>query len=331
MASLTISAPAPVDGSDARQSRPAATLDPAIVPFLELLRRGALPTATSTVEELRAGARVLRTAWRDKGPTMHEIIDARFEGMRYRIYRPIASERLPAVVFFHGGGWTLMDIDTHDPIARLIAAASGAAVLALDYPLAPEAPFPAALDACTRFVRFVADEADRLRLAPGALALTGDSAGANLAVGVTLRLRDAGAAPPRGLGLVYGSYDLSTLARDSHRRFGDGSLPLSIERMAFFRNSYVPAAAERADPFVSPLHADLGGLPPCFLTVASHDVLYDENLLFAARLGAAGVSVELKIYPGTIHGFIEAAAAVDAPIANEAVADLGRFLARRAA
>ena len=307
---------------------PVATLDPAILPYLDLLRRGALPIATSTVDELRAGARAVRAGWRDRAPAMHETIDERFEGMRYRIYRPTAAERPPAVIFFHGGGWTLMDIDTHDPIARLIAAASGAAILSLDYPLAPEAPYPVAAEACTRFVRFVASEADRLRLAPHALALSGDSAGANLAVGVALRLRDAGAVRPSALGLIYGSYDLSTLGRDSHRRFGDGSLPLSIERMTFFRDSYVPAVPLRADPLVSPLHADLDGLPPAFLMVASHDALYDENLLFAARLGAAGASVELKIYPGTIHGFIEAAAAVDAPVAKEAVADLGQFLAR---
>src|SRR5215471_10790897 len=88
---------------------PVATLDPAIVPYLDLLKRGALPVATSTVEELRAGARAVRAQWRDRAPAMHETIDERFAGMRYRIYRPTAAERLPAVIFFHGGGWTLMD------------------------------------------------------------------------------------------------------------------------------------------------------------------------------------------------------------------------------
>src|SRR5258708_22097235 len=102
--------------------------------------------------------------------------------MRYRLYRPTAASGLPVVLFFHGGGWTLLDIDTHDPIARLIAAASGAAVLSLDYPLAPEAPFPGAVDACTRFARFVAASAGQLGLADAAPALAGDSAGANLAV-----------------------------------------------------------------------------------------------------------------------------------------------------
>lgn len=327
MASLTIAAKANPEGDRAAASDLAAALDPAIVPYLEALKRGALPIGTSSVKELRDGAKALRAGWQASGPAMHATADGTFEGMRYRIYRPSASERLPAVVFFHGGGWTLMDIDTHDPIARLIAMTSGAAVLSLDYPLAPEAPFPAALHACTRFARYVAGAADGLGLAPRTPAFAGDSAGANLAVAVALALRDAGAFKPAALALIYGSYDLSTLARDSHRRFGDGTLPLSIERLTFFRDSYVPNVAARSDPLVSPLNADLRGMPPCFLAVATHDALYDENFAFAARLGGAGVPVELKIYPGTIHGFLEAAAAVDAPIAKRAIADVGRFLA----
>jgi acetyl esterase len=328
MAKSTTAATANSEGNRAVASDLIATLDPAVVPYLEALKRGAVPIATSTVKELRDGAKALRAGWQRSGPAMHATVDGRFEGMRFRIYRPSARERLPAVVFFHGGGWTLMDIDTHDPIARFIAMASGAAVLSLDYPLAPEAPFPAALGACTRFARYVAGAADSLGLAAGGPAFAGDSAGANLAVAVALALRDAGAFKPSALALIYGSYDLSTLARDSHRRFGDGTLPLSIERMTFFRDSYVPNVAERTDPLVSPLRADLSGLPPCFLAVASHDALYDENFAFAARLGAAGVPVELKIYPGTIHGFLEAAAAVDAPVAKQALADVGQFLAK---
>jgi acetyl esterase len=319
-------------GEAARGNGPAAddivaALDPAIVAYLDLLKAAALPIATSTVAELRAGARALRARWRGNAPAMAATADESFEGMRYRIYRPTAGDRLPAIVFFHGGGWTLMDIDTHDSIARGLAAASGAAVLSLDYPLAPEAPYPAGLAACTRFARHVLAAADRLGLAAHPPAFAGDSAGANLAVAAALTLRDSGGFRPSALGLVYGSFDLSTLARDSHRRFGDGRLPLSVERMTFFRDAYVPDVARRAEPLVSPLHARLHGLPPSFLAVASHDALYDENLAFAAKLGAAGVAVELKVYPGTIHGFLEAAAAVDAAVAHRAVADIGRFLA----
>ena len=327
MTSAAMSPPANSDPNPPARSALVGSLDPAIVPYIDLLQRGALPIATSTVAELRAAAKALRAGWQRRGPAMQATVEGSFEGLRYRVHRPIADPRLPGVVFFHGGGWTLMDIDTHDPIARLIAAASGAAVLSLDYPLAPEAPFPAALGACTRFVGFVAESADRFGLTAGAPAVAGDSAGANLAVAVALALRDEGRPRPRALGLIYGSYDLSTLARDSHKRFGGGELPLSVERMTLFRNCYVPDPAHRADPLVSPLHADLREMPPSFLAVASHDPLYDENLAFAARLGDAGAAVELRVYPGTIHGFLEAAAAVEAPVALRAVEDIGRFLA----
>ena len=143
------------------------TLDPEIAAYVEFLKRGALPLEGSTVADLRAAALALRAGWRDPGPAMHASEDRVFEGCRYRMHRPSAAARLPAILFFHGGGWTLMDIDTHDPIARGLAAASGAAVLSLDYPLAPEAPFPAALDSCVRFTEFVAASPDHLGLTGG--------------------------------------------------------------------------------------------------------------------------------------------------------------------
>lgn len=302
------------------------TLDPEIAAYVEFLKRGALPLEGSTVADLRAAALALRAGWRDPGPAMHASEDRVFEGCRYRMHRPSAAARLPAILFFHGGGWTLMDIDTHDPIARGLAAASGAAVLSLDYPLAPEAPFPAALDSCVRFTEFVAASPDHLGL-NGAVALAGDSAGANLAVGTTLALRDAGRPMPKGLGLFYGAYDCG-LDHESYRRYGNGELPFSRARMTFFLDSYVPDQAARRNPLFAPLHADLHGLPPSFLSVASHDALYDENLAMAARLGAAGNAVELKIYPGTIHGFVGAANATGARVAAGALADMGRFLAK---
>jgi acetyl esterase len=304
------------------------TLDPEILAHVEMLKSGAVPLAGSTIAEIRAAAADLRRDWNRHRPDMHAVSEASFEGMRYRHYRPVADARLPTVIFLHGGGWTLMDLDTHDAIARAIAAESGAAVLSLDYPLAPEAPFPAAPEACYRFLRHVTVSPDSLGLVPGAVALAGDSAGANLAVSAALAARDAGEFAGRGFGLVYGSWDLSNLERDSYQRYAGGELPFTRERMNLFRDSYVPDRARRTDPRVSPLSADLAGLPPAFLAVASHDALYDENFLFASRLGSAGVDVTLKVYPGTIHGFVEAANAVGAAVAKRALADTGAFLAR---
>ena len=303
-----------------------AELDPEIVRYLDMLKQGALPLETSTVAELREGARALRARW-PRGPAMHSSEDRSFEGHRFRIHRPTDAALLPAIVFFHGGGWTLMDVDTHDAMARGLAAASGAAVLSIDYPLAPEAPFPAGLDVCQRFAEFVAASPDALALKPGAFAFAGDSAGANLSLAVALRLRDAGRAMPKGMALLYGAYG-GDLDGPSFRRYGTGDLPFSRARMEFFLRAYVPGPGQRADPLFALLNADVSGLPPSFLAVASHDALLDENLAMADHLKAAGCATTLKVYPGTIHGFAEAASASGARIAKEATADCGAFLAR---
>jgi acetyl esterase len=300
-------------------------LDPEIVAYTELLNRGALPLATSTVAELRAGARKLRLSW-PRGPAMHATVESEFAGHRVRIHRPSAAERLPAIVFFHGGGWTLMDIDTHDAIARGLAQASGAAILLVDYPLAPEHPFPAGLDVCQAFAEHVRASADALALVPDRIAFAGDSAGANLAVAVALRLRDAGRPLPQAMALFYGAYDTG-LDRPSWRKFGNGDLPFSRERMTYFVDAYVPTPAARADPLFASLHADVRGLPPAILAVGSHDGLLDDSVTMAERLQAAGVPATLKVYPGAVHGFIEAASAVGAKVARQALLDCGRFIA----
>jgi acetyl esterase len=291
-----------------------------------MLKQGALPLESSTIAELREGARALRARW-PRGPATHSSEDRSFEGHRFRIYRPTEAARLPALIFFHGGGWTLMDIDTHDAMARGLAAASGAALLAIDYPLAPEAPFPAGLDLCQRFTEFVAVSPGTLGLVPGAFALAGDSAGANLAVAVALRLRDAGKTMPNALALLYGAYDGDT-DRDSYRRYGAGDLPFSRARMEFFLRAYLRNPADRTNPLFASLRADAAGLPPAFLAAASHDALLDENVAMADHLRAAGCEARLKVYPGTILGFAEAASAVGAKIAKQALADCGDFLAK---
>jgi acetyl esterase len=298
-------------------------LDPEIVAYTELLNRGAVPL-TSSVAKLRAGARNLRLAW-PQGPAMHATVESEFAGHRVRMHRPSAAERLPAIVFFHGGGWTLMDIDTHDGMARSLAHESGAAVVSIDYPLAPEHPFPAGLDVCQGFAEHVRASAGALALVPDAIAFAGDSAGANLSVAVALRLRDAGRPMPKALGLIYGAYG-TDLTSPSWRKFGNGDLPFSRERMTYFLDAYVPKAAMRTDPLVAPLRADVRGLPPSFLTVGSHDGLLDDNVAMAEHLRAAGVPATLKVYPGAVHGFAEAARAVGAKVAREMLADCGRFL-----
>jgi acetyl esterase len=305
-----------------------ARLDPEIAAFLALQRAARLPDlATLPVSEARSVTRALRLPWNRGGPAMLQSSEGTAGGVGYRLHRPVAaSAAQPFTLYLHGGGWTILDIDTHDRVARTIAEESGYPVLSVDYPLAPEARFPGAIEAVERLIDGIAGE--RLGLDAERMALAGESAGANLAVALALRLRERGLRQVRGLGLFYGIYDCD-LDVPSYREHGTGSLPLSRARMKWFWDNYVPDPAERVAPLASPLRADVTGLAPSILIVADHDVLYDENLAFAEHLKRAGVDAELRIHAGTIHGFIEAAGAVDAKVAARAMGEVGTFLGDR--
>jgi acetyl esterase len=310
------------------QDRPLA-LDPDIARFLRLISDAALPDPTTIpLADARANAKRLRTAWNRGGPKMARSEDVEIAGLSCRVHRPVeARGESPFTLYLHGGGWTLLDIDTHDRIGRTIAAKSAHPVLLVDYPLSPEAPFPIAIDRLADLIAALAEDRARFRLDVGRMGFAGDSAGANLALGLALRLRDSGRRLPVALGLFYGAYGGSTSA-DSFRRYGDGRLPLSTARTEWFWRNYLPEPADWTNPLSAQLHADLSGLPPSFLSVAPYDVLYDENLALAARLGAAGNEMRLTVYPGTIHGFIEAAGAVGAAVGERALGDMGAFLSQ---
>jgi acetyl esterase len=223
----------------------------------------------------------------------------------------------------------MLDIDVYEPIIKRLALTSGAAVLAIDYPLAPEAPFPAAIETCTGFVRQVIASASSCNIRPGSIAVVGDSAGANLAVAVALVLRDGKENIINALGLVYGAYDLANESK-SCELYGSGDLPLTVESMLSSRKNYVTDTVRLGSPLASPLVADLSGLPTCFLVVASHDPLFDENIAMAGRLGLAGCEVLMKIYPGTVHGFLEADSIVGSRLSRLALEDLGEFISGKA-
>jgi acetyl esterase len=223
-----------------------------------------------------------------------------------RIFRP-APGHLPAIFYLHGGGWTLFGLDSFDRVMRELAATSGCAVIGLDYPLAPEHPFPAAIEACSAVVDGLPAHSNEWGIGGRHFALAGDSAGANLAVGVTMFRRDSGRSLPDALALLYGVYDCD-MTRPSYATFGDGSLPLASERMAWFWGNYCPDPATREHPLAAPLRADLRGLPPVHMVIADHDILLCENLAFSQALRAAGVTAEHVVYRGTTHAFIEAVA-----------------------
>jgi acetyl esterase len=284
------------------------------------------PTALP-LPEVRRQAAAIRRPLNEGGPTMAKRVEYRLDTergpLRVRVLHPRPEPVHPALIYLHGGGWTFLDLDTHERLMRELAAASGWAVVAVDYPLAPEAPFPAAIEHVAALVRLLRREGAALGLDPGRIALAGDSAGANLALATALALRDAGEDPGSALLLAYGVYD-SDLERPSYRRFGDGTYPLAATRMAWFWSNYVPDPALRRHPLVAPCHADLAALPPTRLLIADADILCDENLEIAERLRAAGNRCTATVHLGTTHAFLEAARS--SSLARRAILDAGAWL-----
>lgn len=221
-----------------------------------------------------------------------------------RIYRPRTAPAVsPALVFFHGGGWIMGDLESHDAFCRIVAARSDAVVIAVDYRLAPEHRFPAAVEDCEHAWRHVVGNAGRLGVDPGRLAMGGDSAGGNLAASVCRRLRDAGGPMPVLQALIYPATDFTaeggSLVDNAEGYFLTRA---AIELMA---SMYVPDEAAKRHPDASPLLAeDLSGLPPAFVQVAGYDPLRDEGVAYAGRMREAGVSVDLVEYPTVVHGFM---------------------------
>lgn len=241
-----------------------------------------------------------------------------------RLYLPDGVRRpSPLVVWYHGGGWVVCDLDTHDPCCRFVAYASGLPVLAVDYRLAPEAPFPAGVDDALAAFRWAVAHAETLGADPDRIAVAGDSAGGNLAAAVSwLASRDGGPVPAFQA-LVYPVTDLSRKAASYHK-YASGYF-LTERQMDWYKGHYLADPAQATDPRVSPLLADdVSGLPPAYLTVGGFDVLRDETIAYADRLRDAGVPTTLRVHPGLIHGFVNATGVASS--AGDAVRELADAL-----
>jgi acetyl esterase len=239
---------------------------------------------------------------RAPGPEMQEVRELRIEHLNCRLYRPLAGS-LPAVVYLHGGGWTVGSLDSHDRACRRLAAGTGASVLAVDYRLAPEHPWPASVDDTVAVLHWVATAPAELDH-EGAVAVAGDSAGGTLAALACLRLRDE---HPRALPdlqvLIYPNTNLTGDHPSMHAKAS--GFGLDADTVRFFNSQWVPDKAHWSDPRVSPLHAPhLRSLPPALIITAEHDVLRDEGEAYARRLKQADVGVQLRREPGLVHNFM---------------------------
>ncbi len=220
-----------------------------------------------------------------------------------RLYLPDAQPSHPLLIYFHGGGWVIGSLLTADIVARFFCRRGGLAVLSVDYRLAPEHPFPAAVEDCLSSVRWAAENASSLAGDPQRLLVGGDSAGANLSAVIALLARDGG---PRLAGqvLLCSATDCVSLDTGSYQTFGDGTYSLPKADMDWFIDQYAPPPIDRRDPRISPLlAADLSGLPPALVATAEFDVLRDEGEAYAQRLQEAGVPVTLLRGNGMIHDF----------------------------
>jgi acetyl esterase len=224
--------------------------------------------------------------------------------LRIRIYTPHGTGPFPLLVFFHGSGFVLCSLDTHDGMCRNLCAGAGCVVASVDYRLAPEHKFPAGIDDCLDATRWAAAHATELGANPMRVAVAGDSAGANMAAVASLRVRDEGGPSLRGQLLLYPVTDYHTPGTPSYSENAEG-YGLTRDTMKWFWAHYLNDESESTHPDASPLRArDVSGLPPALVITAQYDPLRDDGEFYAEKLKAAGVTTALRRYDGVNHGFM---------------------------
>jgi acetyl esterase len=298
-----------------------------------IAQRGLPPMQSLPPVEARLFYRDRRALTQPEAPAVAEISELGADGphgpIALRLYRPTlrSDDRaaLPVLVYYHGGGWTIGDLDTHDVLCRQLANASGCAVVSVDYRMGPEHRFPAGSDDCLAATYWVRRNAASLGLDASRLAVGGDSAGGNLAAVVAIAARDAGDLPIAFQLLIYPATD-QRRGHASHKSNGKGYV-LETETIAYYHDNYYGDTSNDLDWRASPLlHADLGRLPPALVLTAGFDPLRDEGLDYANALVAAGNRATYVCFERQIHGFITMGKLLDE--ANTAVAMCAAELAR---
>ncbi len=283
------------------------TLDPDVIALLDLIKAAGRPPMDSLPPaEARLAFLAGRTVLQPEPAEVASVRDFTIPGdIPVRLYRGIGTDpaaKLPCLVYYHGGGWVIGDLDSHDVLCRRIANDAGCLVLSVHYRLAPEHKFPAAFDDSVAAMHFAVEHADQIGADPAKIAVGGDSAGGNLAAAAALAARDAGIALTNQI-LIYPVTDLA-MTHGSYARVTDG-FPLVNRTMVWFIDHYLRNDADKYDWRASPLRAaSLAGTAPATVIVAAHDPLADESQAYAKRLEQDGVLVTSHYFSGQIHGFV---------------------------
>jgi acetyl esterase len=286
-------------------------LDPQIAEILQLMQQMGAPTLSSgTPEQARAGMRMMTVDMRDPATIVPvgSVSDSTIPGpagdLPIRVFRPEADGAVPTIVFFHGGGFVIGDLDTHDDQTRLLCRDVGAVVVSVDYRLAPEAKFPAGFEDCLAATRYVGEHIEDFGGDPDRLAVAGDSAGGNFAAAVAIACRDAGGPALAAQLLLYPAVDFNADGPYPSRTENAEGYFLTAEDSVWFHGHYTDEDFDASDIRASVIKTtDLSGLPPAVVGTAEFDPLRDEGDAYAARLADAGVKVVQHQFPGMIHGF----------------------------
>jgi acetyl esterase len=306
-------------------------------------RRQRLTLPEDPWEAARLDYREERAFWNEGGPVMESTrsttIPAAGVDVPVRIHTPATAASgagadegggtgMPVLLFFHGGGFTLGDLDTHDRVQRMLAHHSGAAVVAVDYSLSPEVKYPQALRECADVAAHLTRHGAEWGLDQERIAFAGDSAGSGLSIGAALLLRDEQPevfARLRALVLIYGGFGLSDSA--SRRLWGGDWDGMKMDDLSGFMDALYASEDDARSIYVNPLEADVRGLPPVFLRSAELDPLADDSLAFAEVLRRAGQEHEHHEVPGVLHSYIHFGRMLDA--ANQTLAEAALFAAAR--
>jgi acetyl esterase/lipase len=299
-------------------------IEPQMQALLDMAAKsGGKPFHAMSPVEARQAAETMFAAFRGKPKPVAKVTDMKIPGpageIPLRVYAPSGAGPFGCLVFFHGGGWVIGSIETHDVLCREFTAGAGVVTVSVDYRLGPEHRFPAAPEDCYAAVKCAFDNAKSINIDPHRIAVGGDSAGGNLAAVVAQMARDRGGPHVAFQLLIYPATDCAN-ETPSQREFVQDGYILSRADMEWFYGHYLNSAADKTDPYVSPaLAKSLAGLPTAYVITAAIDPLRDEGEAYAAKLRTAGVKVKAKRYDGVCHGFVSMASLVD--VGKQAIAD----------